>query len=162
MTAIEFQYELVKLQDNLMRFAKSLTSNPEDAKDLVQDTFLKALTFRNNFDDTNMKAWAFTILKNTHINNYRRAIKQNQKNDSNYNEFLLNSISEKTSPETEYSYNEITKKIEELNDNFRVPFQMHASGYKYKEIAKNLNLNIGTVKSRIFLSRKQLMTLINL
>ena len=54
--------------------------------------------------------------------------------------------------------NEINKKIEELDDDFKIPFQMHTSGYKYKEIADKLNLKIGTVKSRIFFSRQKLMS----
>ena len=62
-----------------------------------------------------------------------------------------------TNPEMEYSHNEISKKIDQLEDEFRIPFQMHTSGFKYKEIAEELNLKIGTVKSRIFFSRQKLM-----
>lgn len=161
MKAKEFQNELIGLQDNLMRFASSLTYNKDDAKDLVQETNLKALTYRDNFeDDTNIKAWTFTILKNTHINNYRKTIKKNMAIDSSDSQFLLNSIPERNGPESEYLYKEMAKKVENLDDFFRIPFMMHASGYKYKEIAQNLNLKIGTVKSRIFLSRKQLMSVL--
>jgi len=162
MTAVEFQYKLINLQDNLMRFAYSLTADKDDAKDLVQETYLKALTNRDKFaDETNMKAWTFTIMKNTFINNYRKANKKDTTINSSDNQLLLNSKPENNGPESQYSHNEINKQIEELSDNFRIPFQMHTSGYKYKEIAKKLNLNIGTVKSRIFLSRKQLMVLVN-
>jgi len=162
MTAIEFQYKLIDLQESLMRFAYSLTADKDDAKDLVQETYLKALTYRDKFeDDTNMKAWTFTIMKNTFINIYRKAKKQNTTFDSSDNQFLTNSKTENNDPASQYSHNEINKKIEELDDAFRIPFQMHTSGYKYKEIAENLNLKIGTVKSRIFLSRKQLMNLLN-
>jgi len=49
------------------------------------------------------------------------------------------------------------KLINNLQDEHRIPFQMHFQGYKYKEIADKLNLSIGTVKSRIFFSRKKLM-----
>jgi RNA polymerase sigma-70 factor (ECF subfamily) len=68
----------------------------------------------------------------------------------------MNNKLENNIPDSQYSHNEINKKIEELGDNFRIPFQMHTSGYKYKEIAEKLNLNLGTVKSRIFFSRKKL------
>ena len=76
MTAVEFNYQLTSLQDNLERFALSLTQNIEDAKDLLQETFLKAISYREKFaDHTNLKAWVFTIMKNTFINNYRRSVK---------------------------------------------------------------------------------------
>lgn len=158
MSQAEFNTALVDLEPNLERFAYSLTSNIEDARDLLQETYLKALTYRDKFaDDTNMKAWTFTIMKNTFINNYRKAVKQNTTFDSSDNQFLMNTRSEHNGPESQYSHNEINKKIEDLDDEFRIPFQMHTSGYKYKEIADKLNLKIGTVKSRIFFSRQKLM-----
>ncbi|MCK5838628.1 MAG: RNA polymerase sigma factor, partial [Bacteroidales bacterium] len=69
MTVIEFNHKLVGLQGNLSHFAIMLTSNEDAAKDLVQDTFVKALTNRDKFrPNTNLKAWAYTIMKNTFIN----------------------------------------------------------------------------------------------
>jgi DNA-directed RNA polymerase specialized sigma24 family protein len=59
-------------------------------------------------------------------------------------------------PDSAYSCLEMAQIIEQLNDKFRIPFKMHFHGYKYKEISEALNLNIGTVKSRIFLSRKKM------
>ena len=64
-------------------------------------------------------------------------------------------------PDSSYSVSEMTKNIDKLKDSFRIPFEMHINGYKYKEIADKLNLNIGTIKSRIHLSRKQLMEQLN-
>jgi len=143
----------------LERFAYSLTANHEDARDLLQETYLKALTYKDKFEDnTNIKAWTFTIMKNTFINNYRKAVKQNTTFDSSDNQFMINSKSENYGPDSMYSHSEISKKIDALEDDFRLPFQMHTSGYKYKEIADKLNLKIGTVKSRIFFSRQKLMT----
>ncbi len=159
MSQQEFNTALVELEPNLERFAYSLTANREDANDLLQETYLKALTYKDKFEDnTNLKAWTFTIMKNTFINNYRKAVKQNTTFDSSENQFLLNSSYEKNGPESMYSHSEISKKIDQLEDEFRIPFQMHTSGYKYKEIAENLNLKIGTVKSRIFFSRQKLMS----
>lgn len=160
MTAIEFNYQLTSLKDNLERFALSLTSNMEEAKDLMQETYLKALAYRNKFtDNTNLKAWTFTIMKNTFINNYRRAVKSNTTFDNTEDLYYLsvNRESPMETPESSYSTAEIEKAISELEDEFRVPFMMHVEGYKYKEIAENLNLKIGTVKSRIFFTRKKLM-----
>jgi len=160
MTAIEFNYQLTSLSSNLERFALSLTSNREDAKDLLQETFAKAISYREKFmDNTNLKAWTFTIMKNTFINNYRRASKSNTTFDNTDDLYYLNINKEGigSSPESEYATKEINKAISELEDEFRVPFLMHTQGYKYKEIADELDLKIGTVKSRIFFTRKKLM-----
>lgn len=158
MSQQEFNTALIELEPNLERFAYSLTSNHEDARDLLQETYLKALTYKDKFEDnTNIKAWTFTIMKNTFINNYRKAVKQNTTFDSSDNQFMINSRSENYGPDSMYSHSEISKKINALDDDFRLPFQMHTSGYKYKEIAEQLNLKIGTVKSRIFFSRQKLM-----
>ncbi len=160
MTAVEFNYQLTNLSGNLERFALSLTSNSEDAKDLLQETFAKAITYRDKFEDnTNLKAWTFTIMKNTFINNYRRNVKANTTFDNTDDLYYLNLNSESTNetPDSQYSVKEIQKNINELSDEFRLPFIMHTQGFKYKEIADKLNLKIGTVKSRIFFTRKKLM-----
>jgi len=160
MTAIEFNYQLTSLWSNLERFALRLTSNTNDAKDLLQETFMKAITYRDKFsDNTNLKAWTYTIMKNTFINNYRKSSKVNTTFDhSNDLYFMnLNKASGMDLPESSYSTQEIEKKIELLDSEFRIPFLMHVKGFKYKEIADKLNLKIGTVKSRIFFARKKLM-----
>jgi RNA polymerase sigma factor (sigma-70 family) len=91
MTAMEFNYQLTNLSGNLERFALSLTSNSEDAKDLLQETFAKAITYRDKFEDnTNLKAWTFTIMKNTFINNYRRTVKSNTTFDNTEDLYYLN------------------------------------------------------------------------
>ena len=164
MTAIEFQYNLISLEKNLMRFAYGLTDNKNDARDLVQETFLKALIYSNKFDgETNLRAWTFTILKNTFINNYRRIVFQNTSNNQSLEKYCLNyaQTSDADIPDSIYSSKELEKTIEALDDNFRLPFKMHYEGYKYKEIAETLNLYVGTVKSRIFFARKKLMTQLN-
>jgi len=157
--AVEFGSQLIKLKESLMRFAFSLTGNKDDTHDLVQETFLKALTHSDKFvDESNLKAWTSTIMKNIFINNYRLNIRQNIYRDQTKESFFIN---QKTSacrddPASVYSVLEITRNIEQLKDKFRIPFKMHINGYKYREIANELDLNIGTVKSRIFNSRKQL------
>ena len=160
MTQIEFSSKLISLHDNLSYFANTLTNNREEAKDLIQDTYLKALANRDKFaDDTNLKAWTYTIMKNTFINNYRRSMKANTIVDNTEDLFLLNipRKSEFPSPESQLSLEEIRKGISKLQPDQRMPFEMHTEGYKYKEIADQLNLSIGTVKSRIFFTRKKLM-----
>lgn len=164
MTAIEFNHKLVTLQDQLSNFAFMLTTNDEEAKDLVQDTYVKAISNRDKFKpDTNLKAWTYTIMKNTFINNYRRNIKTNTILDTTDDLYYLNNsrTADADSPESRISMNEIKKGIESLEEEHRKPFEMHTAGYKYKEIADALALSIGTVKSRIFFTRKKLMENLN-
>ena len=78
MTLHEFSHRMLGLQDSLQYYAYSLTANNNDADDLLQDTFFKVLSNKEKFDPaTNMKAWAYTIMKNTFINNYRKAKRAN-------------------------------------------------------------------------------------
>lgn len=160
MTAVEFNYKITDLSENLQRYAMYLTSNPEEAKDLVQDTFVRAITFRDKFEEnSNLKAWTFTIMKNTFINNYRTKLKEKITFDNTDDLYYmnLNNTSTFEIPDTEYFVKEIHKNIEELAYDLRLPFVMHSDGYKYREIGEKLHLKIGTVKSRIFFARKRLM-----
>jgi len=160
MTAIEFNYKLTGMQKHLEYFAKKLTNNEYDAQDLLQETFLKALTFREKFvDSTNLKAWLFTIMKNIFINNYRRNVRARTIIDTTDNLYHINNSGSHVSisPESQISEKEILLEIESLTDEHRVPFEMHTQGFKYKEIAEELEISIGTVKSRIFFTRKKLM-----
>jgi RNA polymerase sigma factor (sigma-70 family) len=163
MTAYEFNSSLIGMRSNLQRFAMSLTSDRDNALDLVQDTYLKAITYKDKFVDyTNLKAWVFTIMKNTFINNYRRNVKENTIIDGTQDLYYINQPSDKgfISPESSFSEREIEKAIDSLGDEFRIPFRMHIEGYKYKEIADELGLKIGTVKSRIFFTRQKLMLML--
>ncbi len=160
MSDMEFNNKLLSLRENLSFFANSLTSNREEAEDLVQDTFVKALTNKDKFmDNTNLKAWTYTIMKNTFINNYRRSQKANTFTDSTNDQYYINipGNNDGESPDAKVSVKEIRKAINNLEDVHRLPFEMHTRGFKYKEIAEELDLSIGTVKSRIFFTRKKLM-----
>lgn len=160
MSTLEFNKQVLNFKSALGYFALSLTSNTEDAKDLLQDTIMKALVYKDKFTDaTNLKAWLYTIMKNTFINNYRKAVKVNQVIDNTKDLYFMNipQNSGVSSPVSQISMKDINFAIESLNDDLRVPFKMFFEGYKYKEIADQFNLPIGTVKSRIFLARKQLM-----
>lgn len=160
MSTLEFNKQVLNFKSALGYFALSLTSNSEDAKDLLQDTIMKALVYKDKFTDaTNLKAWLYTIMKNTFINNYRKAVKVNQVIDNTKDLYFMNipQNSGVASPVSQISMKDINLAIESLSDELKVPFKMFFEGYKYKEIADQFNLPIGTVKSRIFLARKQLM-----
>lgn len=163
MSKVQFNSNLLSLQKNLKYYALSLTSDTERANDLLQETILKALTYSDKFsEDTNFKAWVYTIMKNTFINDYRKASKSRNSLSGSNSEFHLMIAKDKIypSPESFYSSNEIEKSIAALEDEYRIPFQMFLDGYKYKEIADKLDLPLGTVKSRIFFTRKKLTSVL--
>ena len=159
MSKMEFSNQLIYLEGMLTNFALKLTANRDDANDLVQDTFLSALMHREQFEDSsNLKAWTFTIMKNTFINNYRKNKRYKTTFDSTGDLFFLaqNKVNANTDPESTFREKEINAAIDDLDREFKVPFRMFYQGYKYKEISTLLGLNIGTVKSRIFCTRKKL------
>ena len=161
MASVKFQSNLMSLQANLLNFAFMLTSNKDDAYDLLQDTTLKALDNEDKYaDGTNFKGWVFTIMRNIFINNYRRGVRSATIVDTTDNLYLLNLSSEHAaeSPEDSYSAAEITSAIQQLPSEYRTPFSMHVSGYKYNEIADHMGLPLGTVKSRIHFARKALQS----
>jgi RNA polymerase sigma-70 factor, ECF subfamily len=164
MTAIEFSSNLNKMATLLNSFAYNLTKNIDDAKDLFQETSFRAITNQDKFrEGTNFKAWLFTIMKNIFINNYRKKIKSNTIIDGTDNQFYLNSMTVSTPnrAESEIMMQELNQMVAELEDNIQVPFVMHYQGFKYQEIADDLKLPLGTVKSRIFFARKELKDKIN-
>jgi RNA polymerase sigma-70 factor, ECF subfamily len=159
MSEKEFRDQLLDIENSLEKFAYSLTRSKADAEDLVQETLLKGLLNEDKYvNKENFKAWTFTIMKNTFINGYRRRSRQGNCFDQTQGSSLIKQTnsSDSDNPDTIYSFLEMTQIIEQLDDKLRIPFKMHFQGYKYQEIGDALNINIGTVKSRIFISRKQL------
>ena len=159
MTSMEFNSKLSGLAILLHSFAYNLTKNSEDAKDLYQETAFRALSNREKFQPgTNFKAWMFTIMKNIFINNYRKKVKANTILDTTDNQYYLNSGSHATGNAAEGTIllKELNAMVSDLDDSIRIPFLMHFEGYKYQEIADELALPLGTVKSRIFFARKEL------
>lgn len=156
----DFNQEVVNAQGSLRNFAYKFTGNEEEAKDLLQETMLKALSYREKFrQGTNLKAWMYTIMKNTFINNYRKAIRANTIVDTTDEDYFINQtkIGNDDHPESILGHKDVQGVVEELEDTYRIPFMMYFNGFRYKEIADDLDLPIGTVKSRIFLARRKLM-----
>jgi RNA polymerase sigma-70 factor (ECF subfamily) len=160
-SATDFTTQVMSFRDGLRYFALSLTRNEEDSNDLVQETMLKAFTYKDRFqENTNLKAWLYTIMKNIFINNYRRNVKAKTILDHSPNTYYINlpQNSKSVDPDSQLSFKEIAENLNKLDIEYRIPLTMYFEGFKYKEIADELNLPIGTVKSRIFLARKQLMS----
>ena len=159
MSTQDFNNRLLNMESSLNYFALSLTRDNDKAKDLVQDTFVKAIQYREKYtSDNNIKAWLFTILRNTYLNQITKLSSKNTINDESEDSYIIkNTLHQKEDAESTMNTNDIQSSIKNLNDEYRVPFQLFLDGYKYKEIAEEINLPIGTVKSRIFFARKILM-----
>lgn len=156
---LTFEEQILNLQENLLMFALKLTGNRENANDLLQETILKAMKNKDKYtENTNLKGWMFTIMRNIFINEYRRAAVRKTTVDNTEDSYFLNLPQDSgfSTPEGSYTLTEIEKAIASFKDEYRVPFTMHVVGFKYKEIAEKMDLPIGTVKSRIFFARKQL------
>lgn len=154
-----FKSMVFAMQSSLMAFALKLTLNKDEANDLVQDTNLKALYNQEKFvDASNPKGWMLTIMRNIFINKYRKNTRENTVFDSSEDLYLLNLPQDSgiDNPEGAFAISEIAQMINQLSPDFREPFSLHVAGYKYEEIADKLQMPIGTVKSRIFTSRKKL------
>ena len=157
MTTLEFSYSLTKLSTSLKPFALKLTRDMDDANDLLQDTMVKAFTNKDKFTDgTNLKAWLYTIMKNTFITNYQRMIRRGTFVDTTENLHFINSGSAviENGVFGDFTMKDITKAIDKLDEVYKSPFLMHYKGFKYHEIAIQLNIPIGTVKNRIHIARK--------
>jgi len=163
----EFEGEALRHLDALYRTALRMTRSEADAEDLVQETYIRAFRFRDQFTlGTNMKAWLFRILTNTFINTYRRKAAQPEVTDlEGVDEFSLyrrmaddRAASSSPDPEAELLKSvvdtEVTDALEELPEKFRTTVLLDVEGFSYKEIAEMLGIPIGTVMSRLHRGRK--------
>ncbi len=162
-----FEKEFLPHADALYNFAFHLTYNEDDANDLVQDTYLKAFKYIDKFDlGTNAKAWLFKILKNGFINDYRKKVRQPSKVD--YEE-VVNFHQE--DDDTTYSTfmdlrdemfknlmgDDVTNAINALPSDFRTVLLLcDIEDFTYEEIAKIIDIPIGTVRSRLHRARNLL------
>ena len=159
MSTLELNHQISSLHPVLRSFTKHFTSNRDESLDLVQDTILKALTYREKFrEDTNLKGWLFTIMRNTFINNYRKEQRSRTSLDNTKELYYLNTEDTHTfnGPASNFEYYDVWKQVHTLPQELLIPFKMHVSGYKYHEIAKHENIPLGTVKNRIFHARKEI------
>lgn len=159
MTAIEFTNSLEGLTPALKPFALKLTKDFDHANDLMQETLLKAFVNREKFArGTNMKAWLYTIMKNTFITNYQRMVRRATFIDTTDNLHYINSVKEVTQNRAyaHFAIEDINKAIDRLEEAYSTPFKLYFKGFKYQEIAERLEIPIGTVKNRIHIARKKL------
>lgn len=163
MTQYQFNNALVEIQVKVQFYALRLITDRDMAEDLVQETLLKALSYRKKFrHNTSFAAWVHTIMRNTFINIYRRNTKiQKMFTDSTGKVIhIFSNYENNPSPDNLYNSKQIMQHIHSLEDDLRIPFLKFLEGLKFKEIAGEMNLPIGTLKSRIFYARRVLKKLI--
>jgi RNA polymerase sigma-70 factor (ECF subfamily) len=160
----EFKNRLLSVQRSLLAFALKLTSDVDAANDLVQDTTLKALNNADKFvANDNFRGWIFTIMRNTFLNNCRsRRVAGFSPEESVElpDSSLFNLESEAPGPDSSYAVREINAIILDLPEGQRRSFTLFLQGYKYEEIAHQMNVPLGLVKSQIFRTRRRLRTLL--
>jgi len=158
-----FGQMLVKHSSGLMQLAQKFTKDADDAKDLIQDTLLKAILNSEKYTEgTSMRGWLYTIMKNRFISQYRNK-RRNTCPLTLEDEDL--SVAEEgicvdNAGESSIAIESIKRAMYNLPEQYYQPINMYVDGYKYEEITQNLVLPIGTIKNRIHLARKILKTTI--
>lgn len=168
--SFDYERDLLPYIDSLYSTALRLVSNPQDAEDLVQETYMKAFKYFDKFKPgTNIRAWLFKILKNTFINFYRKRKKtphqvELMELEDKLEDFALSEVHNLQilkAEEDDKNFSEVDenvrKALESLPEDYRkVIIMADIEGRSYKEIAKILKLPIGTVMSRLYRGRKSL------
>ncbi len=167
----KFEKEAMIYLDSLYNLSLNLTRNPNDAKDLVQETYYKAYKFYYQFQEgTSLKAWLFKILKNTFINLYRKKVKEPEKVDYEKVEPFISLLQDNNSDVTNIEENillnkflsdDVTSALEKLPDDFKtVVLLSDLEGFSYKEISEIMDCPIGTVRSRLSRGRRMLQKIL--
>jgi len=163
MTTIQFDKKISPHVAALREFALRFTRDIDSANDLLQDTLLKAVNYYHRFEEgTNLRGWLFTIMRNTFINGFRRDTSRNavlsQVEEIGFSQLLI-SASVNTA-DGSFIMRDIRAALSVLPGLLRVPFLRYVEGYRYHEIALEMDCPIGTVKTRIHEARKQLKLLL--
>jgi RNA polymerase sigma factor (sigma-70 family) len=159
MQSPEFVHEVADLRSTLKVLSRKFTKDDDDSLDLVQDTIVKALVYKDKYvQNTNLKGWLYTIMRNTYFNNFKKHQRVRVLRGEFNDPYFLDVEDPHTfnTPDSSFEYKELWAHIEGLKSEFSVPFKMHTNGYKYQEIAEQLRIPIGTVKNRIHSARQEI------
>jgi len=162
-----FERDALVFMDQLYSAALRYTKNPEDARDLVQDTYLKAFSSFHQFEEgTNLRAWLYRVLTTTFINTYRKGQRQPQLSNGELEDWQVADAQSHTSDqgksaEVEALENlpdsDIKRALQEIPEDFRIAVYLaDVEGFSYKEIAGIVGVPPGTVMSRLHRGRKLL------
>jgi RNA polymerase sigma factor (sigma-70 family) len=159
MTDLQFKHNYLTHSKALTNFAQKLTKDEFESQELVQIASIKAYKGRHTFKKgSNFKSWIFTILKNAFITAYHKRRRRNvvaapfeDVQHASIKKFKVTNIGV-----SNLRLEEIKKCIAQLSPKSRKPFKLYLEGYPYKEISRDLDIPLGTVKSRINFARKKL------
>lgn len=157
MEKLTLNHQICNHQSCLEKFAMKFTNDVENANDLVQDTIIKAIRYHYLYKTgTNLRGWLYTIMRNTFINEYRRDSRKNAliQTTDDLTSFQLKQSAANNSGENKFVMEDINKAMARLQPEYSGPFLRYFEGYKYHEIAKELDIPIGTVKTRIHMARQ--------
>jgi RNA polymerase sigma-70 factor (ECF subfamily) len=165
--AWDFEAAAVPFVDALYNTALRMTRNPQDAEDLVQETYLKAYKYYDKFTEgTNFKAWLFRILKNTFINSYRKRQQEPPQNafdeiEDSFESQVSSDSGSIPNPEEDALENvldeDVQRALDALPDEYRmVVILADLEDFSYQEIAEILEIPVGTVMSRLYRARRRL------
>ncbi len=163
----DFESAAIPFLDALYNMAYRLTRKPEDARDLVQETYLKAFRYYDRFEKgTNLKAWLFKIMKNTFINGYRKRQSRPQESafsdiEESFESVLRNDANKSKNPEEEILEKVMDGDVQQALDDLPTDYRMvillvDLEGFSYKEAASILEVPTGTVMSRLYRGRRLL------
>ncbi len=162
MTNTEFNTQLSSLNCALFDNAMRLAQNKHNAKDLMQETTMRAFASCHKFEEgTNFKAWMYTIMQNCFINDYRKRRSRGKVvylMEDNMKGVLDQPV--RNLGNTIVMMKELRNILDGLCEANRIPFELYIDGFGYKEIAEKLDVPLGTVKSRIFFARQKLKSMI--
>lgn len=151
--------EICNQRSCLEVLAKRFTNDLEYADDLVQETLIKAIQYHKMYKQgTNLRGWLYTIMKNTFINGYRKAVKESAiiASSGDFYAFQLLRSAANNQGENKLMMEDINKALKVLKPEYSRPFLRYFEGYRYREIAEELGIPIGTVKTRIRLAKQVL------
>jgi len=168
---VRFERDALAFTNQLYAAALRYTKNPDDARDLVQDTYLKAFASFHQFEPgTNLKAWLYRVLTTTFINNYRKKQRQPMISNAELEDWQIAEAASHTSDQGKSAEVEALEKmpdsdvkraLQEIPEEFRMAvYFSDVEGFSYKEIAEILDIPTGTVMSRLHRGRKQLRALL--